>query len=949
MVCMRLPAVVLVAACACMVTARGKEDSAADLTADELMIRADSARNEKRFGEAAKLYQRFIDDFGQTNEKPIQELIRRRRYDLAICYLKEKQFSAALPAVEAALALNPPLEQRQQQELQFWLGVCQMQEKEYEAARASLEKFLGMFTATNLANPRYLEDFPAAKNLDEARLLIGTALILEEKFAEAAAFLAGVKDRMNAMDRGRATVLELYALMQAGDRDAALVLVRGESSRSGEFLQVVAFQTLVLQLGGTFLEEGRLRDGIDCLQQVWSRDRLLKHQRARLEDLESRLAAAQLKGDTALEVSLSQQANKVKREIGTFAKIENFDSALRLRLARAYQLMGRHREAALIMEQMLAQMPPDPLVEQASVSLVQSWNAIERWPKVVEAAEEFGKVFPSSKSLPLVLYLAGIANQRALDYPAAIARFDEILASHPKSEYAARARFMKGFTQLLAEENAAAIKTFDTFRKDHSKHELADANAYWRAMAHSLDKRFEEARAELDAYLNAFPDGRYRAEAVFRRAYCAQQMEDYETSIAELGAFLRNFPGAEQASEAKILLGDALMNEGRMEEGIAAFAAIDPADTRFYEEGVFKTAKALKLMEEPDRLRTLMEDFVAGHPGSPRVAEALFNIGWIHRQAGDPAKARDIYWEAIGEYGNDPLIWSVDDLFPALARLYRGPEEQAQYLARLRDLREEADGANQTVLAMRALWAQGDALRRTDPERSREILVEAAARADVRSVNPKLLADFADAMLASGRESEGELMWRDLVKWNPRAPQKDRAFAALGLLELSRGNERAALNLFDRFERETLGSALLGRIMLARAGLLADRGDYDGARKSLETLLASPFSGGQEKAEALYAIGEIHMRQNKPALAIPYYQRIYVMHGRWKEWVARAYLRSGEAFEKLGDTLSARRTYQELDERGEFTDFAETSRARSRLQELGGPLPPETPTPEPAG
>jgi hypothetical protein len=48
------------------------------------------------------------------------------------------------------------------------------------------------------------------------------------------------------------------------------------------------------------------------------------------------------------------------------------------------------------------------------------------------------------------------------------------------------------------------------------------------------------------------------------------------------------------------------------------------------------------------------------------------------------------------------------------------------------------------------------------------------------------------------------------VKWNPRAPQKDRALAALGRIEMQRGNANAALEHFDRFEREVLGSRLFG-------------------------------------------------------------------------------------------------------------------------------------------
>jgi len=138
---------------------------------------------------------------------------------------------------------------------------------------------------------------------------------------------------------------------------------------------------------------------------------------------------------------------------------------------------------------------------------------------------------------------------------------------------------------------------------------------------------------------------------------------------------------------------------------------------------------------------------------------------------------------------------------------------------------------------------------------------------------------------------------------------------------------------------------LYGKILLAKAGLEEKRGQYAGARKSLEALLANPYSAGQEKAEALYLMGEIYMKEGKPELAVPYFQRIYVMHGRWRDWVARAYLRSGEAFEKLKDDLSARKTYQELTENEDFATFKETGTARKRLNALGGPLPKEEPTP----
>lgn len=918
----------------------GLQDSG--LTAQEFVDQGNRLYLDGKFAEAVTRFQEFESSFGKSEEaKP---LLRGVRYRWAMALVQLKKFGEAIPAIETALAETPPLQKREIEELTFWLGVSQLEEKNFAEARAALETFIGLFPAGAERQPFLLQQSPEAIRIPEARLLIGTSWLLEDKFREAAEYFAALPAGSVPEDRGRTTVLELYSLLQAGDNDAATKLVEEEFPRMTDFAQMIAFQTLVLELGNRWLELGEYRKAIACLLRVWPAERLLRHQQARLEDLQGRLEAAEAnpRSEPYTKMVLGQLVRKVERELENFRKITSFDAALRLRLASAYQAMERHREAALIMEDMLAQMPPDKLVEQASVNLAQAWYAIERWPKVNEAAAGFLEKFPQSPSVPLVLYLSGLAAQQDARLDESVKEFDRILKEHPKSDFAPRALFMRGFTQLLAEKNPEAIRSFEEFQKKYPDHELAEAAAYWNGMGYSLDKQFEKARDVLAAYQRKYPNGSFAGAAAFRRAYCAQQMEDFPTSIRELRTYLRTFPGHENTAEARILLGDALMNEGEMEEGIAVFKGIPRESTRFYEEGVFKTGKALKLMEEPSRLLDVMTAFRNENPRSPRVAEAIFQIGWVHRQAGEPEKARDVYWAAIEELGDDPSIRSVEDLFPALQRLYRGDDAEI-YLTRLRDMEESARSGGKQTLLMRTLWAQSIALQKSNPTAAATLMAEAAALANVQTTNPLLLADFATALASAGKTREAAAMWRDLVKWNPRAPQKDRALAALGFMELEAGNDKAALEHFQRFQRETPSSREIGRVQLARATLLEKRGRNAESLEALEALLASEYATGDQKAEALFRIGETHLRAGKPTLAIPYFQRIYVMHGRWKNWVGRAYFASGQAFEKIDDTTSARRTYQEFIEREDFEDLPEFQSAKERLQSLGGPVPEATP------
>ena len=892
----------------------------AALTADQQLNAANVDYAAGHWAPALAGYTAFIRDFGQRPE--VAAVLPRLRVPVAQCYLQLKKYGEAIAAIEEALRSTPPPTAVQVQELTFQKGVCQAQEQEHAAARATLEG--------------YLKQFPAARNVAEARLLIGTCFLLEQKRTEAADYFAGIKAGLSPIYRGRASVLELYALVEGGEFARGLAVVQAESPRVDEMLQAATFQILTLELGAQFLERGEYRNAIACLSRIGSAARLVDLQQKRLATLEGNLAAleANPKSDPAQRALLAQLIGKVRAELESFRKIPNFDSALRLRLATAFQAMQRYREAALILEGMLRDLPPDTIVEQASVSLVQCWGQIERWPRVSEAAQAFVKKFPKSASIPLVRYLQGTAEQKNGQLDESIATFLALAKDFPKSDFAPRALFMEGFTRLLADAPREAIPVFEKFQREFPEHDLADAAAYWRGMAFSLDKQFERCREVMDENLAKFPRGQNRGLALFRKAYATHSLRDYKGSIAELRAYLREFPGHESNSEALVLLGDALMAEGQMEEGITAFKRIAPEDVRFFEEGWFKVGKALKLLEREDDLRTHMEQFAREHPQSGRIGEAIYWVGWCHRQAGRPEEARKLYWETIARHGDDPAIRSVDDLFGAAGKLYKGDAERAQFVAKLRDLREDADRHGRKTLAMRALWAQARVWQKREPEKSRELFLEAAARANVQTDNPLLLADFADAFAAAGKTTEAEKMWRDLLKWNPRAPQKDRALAAIGLGELARGNERAALELFERFEQETAGSPMLGKVLLARAKLLEQRGEFAPAQKALEALLADKPTPGAIKSEALFRLAELQMRQNKPQLAVPYYQRIYVMYGRFPDWVAKAYLRSGEAFEKLQDNDAARKTYEELIANEQLANLPEHQQAADRLAKL---------------
>jgi len=921
-------------------------------TADELFAQARKFFEERNFQAALDAYLQFKTDYGDAPEAAVASF--NSLYPIAICFVQLSKFSEAVTAINEALEKQGPNPQtqitpRQRQYLTFWLGVAHLQEKNYAEARSAMENFLALFPPDADKNPLYVRQNPPAARLGEARAMIGTSYILEGKFQEAVDFYAKLKPTLPPDTRGRAVIFQLYALEQLGDFDGAMKVVTEEYPNMGDIAQLISFQTLTLRLGNHWLEQGEFRKTIQCLQRVWPFDRLIRHQEARLEDLKSKLKAAEANtGDPYSKILYARLVGEVSRELENFRKVENFDAALRFRLAISYLQMKRYREAALVMNNMIEEVPPGQLTEQAGLNIIRCWSALSDWPNTIASAQTFARLFLQSKHLAEARFMEVEALLALMRNDEAAAAYLKLAEDFPNTDRAPESRFMHAFALLQAEKNMEAAQAFRDFLQRHPSHPRADAATYWLAMCYSFDKQFDQCRALMVEYLAKQPEGAYRGQAVFRKAYCLQQMEKYPAAIDELHAYLEKFPGEAENSEALVLLGNALMNEGFVEDGILEFKKIPPVNVKPYEEGVFRTAEALKLLEEYDQYRDLMQGFVDNYPRSSRVAEAIGNLGWYWRQQEQPETARDLYRKAILSYGNDPSIRSVDDLFPALSRLCREPQEAARYLTWLRDETAQAAQKGEKTLQVRLLWAQAQALRKSDPEQSRHLLVQASALADVREDSPALLVDFANALLESGRVKDGEKMLRDALRWNPRSLQKDRILASLGDIELRRGNDREALALYTRFERENLGSAIFGPTMLSKAKLQAKRGENAEARSTLDKLLASDNVRSDSKAEALYLTGEIYMTENNPTKAVPYFIQVYNMYGRWKPWVAKSYLQSAAALEKLQQTDKARRTLAEMLEKTELEETPEFPLAKERLQALGGPLPKPTPAGAPA-
>ncbi len=864
----------------------------------------------------------FLADYGKCVEagQVLEQVIQL----LAYSQIRQGKFEPALENIGRYLDNYPG--GSEVESFVFWRGVALLKTGKAREAEAVLRA--------------YLQKYSSGKRSDPARFSLGQALMVQNKYKETADYFSELAKHLKPDMASQARLLVAHARIKAGQYDAALDALQTLFSENDNTPKIAARHLLALDLGSRLLNDGQYRKALLALQRVWPKERLVTRQATKLAALESeqKKLSENPASDPSEQMQIGDSILQIRAELDQLKNMPDYDAALQFRIAQAFLHLNRYRETNLVLRQMADKLSLDDgrgeWLMEVDYTRVVALAHMQRWREAIQIADEFVGRFPKSPLLPDVLYLKGESYRQSGDYNQSVEIFQKVTNEYPGFAQADRCLFMAAYGLLLQEKNTEAVALFQEFRSRVAKSGWIERSWYWEAMAWHFNKDYVKSREAHRVYLEKYSHGIYADDSTFRRTQALFYQKDFSGASKELEAFLKRYPGSEPVDEAVNLLGDCWLALGETERGLEAYGKNSGRDHKLADYAIFRVGQVYKATEQYDRMRVHFEAFVREHPESPRIAEALGKIAWVYRRQEQPEKALDLYWNAVSHYGNDPEACAVEDMLRVLARYYRSPEEKTRFTNRLSTLGAESASKNQPTLAARTLWMQAQLEQSTAPEVAAQHLLKIPGLAGPRELSPTMLADVGDALLKAGKSSEAAGFYTTILSWYPNSALRDRSYAGLGLVAKSQGKTKQALEYFERFDRENTQSASKLRVLQARAEIFLEKGDTDCALVQLEQVLKIPSARGLPAVEALYKIGEIYLGRGDVKRAIPYFQRIYVMYGRWGDYVARAYWQSGQAFEKLEMKQEAANTYRELIGNEQLKGTAEYAQARERLDAL---------------
>ena len=837
----------------------------------------------------------------------------------------------------------------------------------------------------------------------EARLILGLSLALQNKFAEAIPVFAALEESPTYRDQAlmyrsmaaqqakqpEVAIDALNRLLAVAPRDAdwadsALTLIalqlqqkNLDAARRGlELLRgslntvdnMAGLNVLSLQLGDALLAANDLQGALTAYRTVLPRKELLRVQKNRTARMEAQLARQRQLGRTSVRDlddirRVEARIKATKAALDEIGKRGDYDATLFFRLGHTFLLRGGAWEAALVFERLIKEFPEAQERELAYSELVRAYADSGRVDKMRVALDDFMKALPGSKLLPQALYLAaqtagerGRADMQLEFLDVGVNQFPEAELTEFMLLMQTNAHFSGG---RFEEARAASEKYIAKYPQGR----FAEDATYLHAMATLVLGKAEAAIKEINAYIAKFPEGRFVADGRYRIGAAQYAMQDYAASEKQLESWLADYPlDHPQRGEALSTQGDVFVGQGRTDDAIASYRSA--LSTTLSDDLLGYVLDELTKQYQSKRdfgaAAQMWEEFARERPDHPFVINAAYWIGRLRGREGKMDVAVTQMSEIARRYIADPNRDAVERLLSQLAAiLARNPKAgpdgvkpprptPAEISARIRrELASDGSADNPTVRA-RLLFTESEvASLRKDAELRDRLIARIGDEISPDALPPGILGRVGDQLLQRGKLERARAFYDQLVLKYPRSIYADYGYVGLGELAYLAGDYDTALAQFGNAIDRAGARFKLLEATLGRAKTLLASGRLDSSKELFEQIASNRSWRGESTAQSIYSLGEILLKRGSPAdlaQAQAHFQRVYISYKKFTPWVARAYLSSGQTFEKLGQPREALATYKEMiRSRDRFESYPELKRAEERAAVLEAQLPPATP------
>ncbi len=889
------------------------------------------------------------------------------------------QAATQLEALVARVEVTPRVEA-----IFYTIGCAWFNTADYPRAIAAFRNYQAKFpkgphagsvafaiAQSNLLNKNFKEAAAQMAALENDPQLREQALLFEAEACKAAGKidpaigalekLAGKEINTANSMRGATILARLYA--ENGDGIKALRTLETIHQKIALAENIIELNGLAVDLGDKFYNNQQYKEALGCYRFASPREQIIRLQNERIagmqRQIEQNLTAARVDRSNITQLApankqLKESIADAQKLLGEFEKLPSMTPAIYLRLGRCFYELDRKWEAIVANQEILDRFLEGPEREPALFGLIVALADVNQPKRAEERCEQYLRDFKNGPNADAVGYLSGAVALQAGDTKAAETYFGRILETQPNSRFREQIRYLLANARFTAGNYDEAVAAYNEYLSEFPKGGNVEDVKYRIALCALFAGKYQEAMNQLQNYVAKHPGGSFLPDAEYRLAVCKYAASLYDEVIADCQAWEKQFPNNPQLGEVLALLGDAYAASDRE-------AAATPVYIRSYQTAttdevmnysLFAASKLLQKRGEWDKMAELFSGFVKDKPDNPTVVSAIFWIGKARAHDGKLDQAKRLTTDTIKKYIADPSRDAVEQLITQLAQLCvkkkrpgeivaaaspasvgRDSVEPGAELDRL--LTSSANEDSATAKA-RILFAKAELARlRRQPAEEEKNIAQIANAFKPEDLSPLLLGEAGDYLSGQGKFDRAAEFYQRLLDDFPKSQMVDFAYNGLGEIACQKKDYPRALRYFTEGTEKIAAAQKLKDLSLGRARTFLALGKLDEAQKAFEQVASVREWRGEATAFSVYSLGQIAAKRGQWAEANAYFQRVYVGYQKFLPWVAKAYIASGESFEKLGKTQEATNTYRELLRNGKLANFSEAAEARKRLEALG--------------
>jgi tetratricopeptide (TPR) repeat protein len=862
----------------------------------------------------------------------------------------------------------------------FVEGACYFNLNDFPKAITTLELYVSTFPDGESFNPvrmalgrAYLANKEPDKGIEVLRKVAAEA---PEFMAEAGVVIAEhlrksdkADEALQILEKVLSGGVQSPAAIQAAMLSADIMVAKGEVEKASEMMEkvrgvasggenVAQMNNISLKLGDQMLERKSFREALSAYQMVRRQSEISRMQKERLALIEKSMANPGKGPIPGSKEELKARFDSEKLLLEEIEKRPDYDASLYYRLGRCYFEMGRFWESLLAFEVIVNDFKTFPQRDRAMFGMIIANGQLKRVVQARQLCETYISEFPDGANLGEVSEMYGMLAYNAGDMAGAEQSFDKALG-FPKADKE-RLLFLRATVLFEMQRFEDARTCLELLLNANAQSAYKDDAQYRIALSYFYQNDFKSVTTALKKYLADNPKGQYIIDAKYRLAFIKFQGKEVESAMEDLRKLVEEAPNDQNIGQVYALLGDGYNQRQEYEKALEAFAnAVSKAKTDDVLNYAMDNATDLYASENKwTELANMWQTYYETH--KENEDQALKAIFWISRARVKENKTEEaikLLAEAIKPKIPNGSNEQVEVLMQQLCGLlapkrrrqadgtYDGPsfEEKEKELEAL--IKPDEAGMNGTA-QMRILFARAWLARQMkEPDKAEKLFAIIIEVAKPEDLSPLLLSTVGDNARTKGDLDKAAACYERLNSLFPDSEFADAAPVGLAEIAYSKEEFDKALALFDEAIEKYAASSKLLDANLGKAKTLIALKKWDDARKLYEQISNTREWRGEATAISLYMLGEIEFQQKNPAAAIPYFQRVFIAHQKWKPWVAKAYLQCAKSFIQLNraaappereyaDKEAAKLFLLQMTKRTDLEDQPEMKEARQLLTTL---------------